>query len=83
MAGGRSPAPASGDRRRAVNAKQIMALKSRHRRLPGMLQAARRRVIALEREAARYGMHELVSDPRHVNSAWDRALEQDRLRGEL
>jgi hypothetical protein len=39
---------------------QLRYLESRVRRLPGMLDAARHKVAALENEARRYGMNDLV-----------------------
>lgn len=65
-----------------MNEKQYRALINRQRRLPGMLQAARQRVVHLEREAARYGMDELLTDPRHLDAAWDREVELAWLRHE-
>ena len=51
---------------------------NRQRRLPDQLTAARRRVRDLELEAKRYGMFELLSNPKHVNQAWDEAIDQGR-----
>lgn len=48
--------------------------------LPRQLDAARRKVVALEREAKRYGMIELLSDPKHVNREWDEAIDEGRAR---
>lgn len=39
---------------------------NRRRYLPDQLDAARRKVAALEVEAARYGMTELLTDPRQA-----------------
>ena len=43
-----------------MNKRRAVQLTNRFRRLPEQLDAARRKVAMLEREAARYGMHELV-----------------------
>jgi hypothetical protein len=51
----------------------------RRRYLPGQLRAARHKVKALEAEARRYGMKELLTNTEHVDEAWDRAIE-DALR---
>jgi len=40
--------------------REYRAIVNRQRRLPDMLDAARRKVRHLEAEAARYGMHELL-----------------------
>lgn len=58
--------------------REYQAIVNRQRRLPEQLNAARRKVVALEREARRYGMIELLSDPKHVNRAWDEAIDQGR-----
>lgn len=59
----------------AMTERAYRATINRQRRLPGMPAAARRRVLHLEREALRYGLAELVEDPRHADAAWDRAVE--------
>lgn len=48
------------------------------KRLPGQLARARARVRQLEGAAKRYGMIDLLTDPRHVNRAWDEAIDQGR-----
>ena len=40
--------------------RKAQQLTNRFRRLPEQLAAARRKVTMLEREAARYGMHDLL-----------------------
>lgn len=42
--------------------------------LPGQLEAARRRVRDLENKARRYGMTELLTNPQHLDDAWDRTV---------
>lgn len=46
----------------------------RRRRLPGQIDAARRKLLSLENEARRYGMNELLTNPVHVDRAWDREI---------
>lgn len=50
----------------------------RTRYLPGQLARARAKVITLEAEAKRYGFKELLTNPEHVNAAWDDALDEAR-----
>lgn len=57
---------------------ELRYIQYRQRYIATQLPAARRKVVALEREAKRYGMIELLSDPRHVNQAWDEAIDQSR-----
>lgn len=47
---------------------------NRRRYLPSQLEAARRKVEALENEAKRYGMTELLTHIEHYDRAWDRAV---------
>lgn len=54
--------------------REYRAIINRQRRLPEQLDAARRKVTALENEARRYGMSELLRNPVHVDMAWDRAI---------
>lgn len=64
---------------------EYRAIINRQRRLPEQLEAARRKVAALECEARRYGMGELLRNPAHLDRAWDRAIteaqDDARLRG--
>ncbi len=53
-----------------MSQREYMSLCNRMRRLPLQLEAARRKVEALEREALRYGMTELV------NSAWNDTIRE-------
>jgi hypothetical protein len=62
--------------------REYRAIINRQRRLPEMLDAARRKVRALENEARRYGMKELLQNPEHVNKAWDREVENAWLENE-
>lgn len=48
--------------------REYLSIINKQRRLPAQLAAARRRVAALEREALRYGLVELV------NSSWDNEI---------
>lgn len=57
---------------RAAVAEQERWLEYRVRYLPGQLASARHKVRALEAEAKRYGMKELLSDPVHADRAFER-----------
>lgn len=48
------------------------------KRLPRQLDAARAKVRAYENAAKRYGMFDLLSDPKHVDKAWDEAIDEGR-----
>jgi hypothetical protein len=62
----------------AMTKQEYDQITNRQRRLPSMLERARRRVNDLEKEARRLSMHELLTEPRHVNAAWDRAIDEAR-----
>lgn len=62
----------------AMSQREYDAIINKQRRLPDMLRRARQRVRQLEAEALRYGMKDLLTDPRHVNNAWDRAIDDAR-----
>ena len=69
-------------------------LAHRVRALPVMLENARRKVMALENEARRYRMFDLLlepmsltqadvlKDPTHTNRAWDRETEIARIQAD-
>lgn len=59
---------------RPMSEREYRAIVNRQRRLPEMLDAAYRRGDALENEACRYGMAELLRNPKHVDRAWDRTV---------
>lgn len=71
---------------RLTSEREYRAIINRQRRLPEQLDAARRRVTALENEAKRYGMTELLTNPQHVNNAWEieiiEAQDQARKNGD-
>lgn len=46
----------------------------RMRRMPEMLEATERKLAGLYREAARYGMTELLESPSAFSEAWDREI---------
>ena len=54
--------------------REAVAEYNRRRYLPAQLEAARRKVEALENEARRYGMTELLTRIEHYDRAWDRAV---------
>ena len=57
---------------------------NRRRYLPSQIDAARRKVLALENEALRYGMTELLTNTAHLDRAWDIApCEDNVLRGKF
>lgn len=51
---------------------------NQQQRLPAQLARARARVCQLERQAVRLGMKELLTNPEHVDKAWDRAIDDAR-----
>jgi DNA-binding MarR family transcriptional regulator len=55
---------------------------NRRRYLPSQLDAARRKVRALENEAERYGMRELLENTVHLDRAWDRAVIEAQIETE-
>lgn len=47
--------------------------------LPGQLERARKRVLHLEREAARLGFRDLLTKPAQLDRAWEREVELAKL----
>lgn len=57
---------------------ELRYIEYRQRYLVKQLPATRRKLAGLEREAKRYGMLDLLNDPKHVNRAWDEAIDKGR-----
>lgn len=51
----------------------------RMRRLPDVIAAAERKLAGLYREAARYGMDDLLESPKAFSEAWDREVAVAKL----
>lgn len=57
-----------------MNDREIRYTQHRIYYLPTAIENARRKLAALEREAERYGMRELLS-PSDMDRAWDRSVQ--------
>lgn len=67
----------------ALRTDPLVQLERRMRYLPIQLAATERKLIALRREAQRYGMHELLTKRDGINEAWERETEIAKLEAEL
>lgn len=55
----------------------------RQRDMADMIDAAERKLAGLYREAARYGMHALLTDKHFTDEAWDHEVRREQLRSTL
>lgn len=60
----------------------IRHLEYRQRYLPIALERTRAKLIELENEARRYGMKELLTNPVHLDRAWDRMVVEAQVETE-
>lgn len=63
-------------RRRAQYDADMQRMEYRVRYLPGAIERARNKLRRLENEAREYRMWDLLTDPCHVNDAWNRAIDE-------
>lgn len=62
----------------AAARRKYARLRAAKSRLPMQIQAVNRKLKALQAEARRYGMKELLTNPNAVNRAWEREVEMAR-----
>lgn len=55
----------------------------RIRRMPDMIESAERKLAGLYREAARYGLNELLTDKSFADEAWDHEVRREQVRATL
>ena len=55
----------------------------RQRDMPSMIEAAERKLAGLYREAARYGLNDLLRDKSFSDEAWDHEVRREQMRATL
>lgn len=65
------------------SAKEIAYIQQRQKRMPEMIESTERKLAGLYREARRYNMQTLLSNPEHINEAWDREVLVAAMEGKL